>query len=214
MVTVSQSGMRPEAAAAHVPMTEIAAIATFCMMIALVWCEISITKGSIPILEVSLCRSRTSATLAAATDGELATAMPTSAAASAGASLIPSPTITTPGGWRPFAMFCWRSSSTICCFCSGNRSVRRESSDIPICFATFPALFALSPVSMSSSMPSLAGLKKDCSHLASLSSETAALLRSPSVSTKYSKRTVCGLDGSSSGPGPGVCMTSAAMTEL
>ncbi|OPZ70245.1 MAG: hypothetical protein BWY81_00025 [Firmicutes bacterium ADurb.Bin467] len=76
-------------------------------------------------------------------------AMPMSACASAGASLMPSPTIATlrPSSW---------SFLTSCDLSSGNTSESTRS--MPTCLAIAAAVFALSPVIIATSMPILCRL--------------------------------------------------------
>mmetsp|Transcript_13310 Transcript_13310/g.28265 ORF Transcript_13310/g.28265 Transcript_13310/m.28265 type:complete len:444 (+) Transcript_13310:314-1645(+) len=162
--TVSHSGMRPNSAAVHVPTTARAARTRFCMTMRLVRCAILRTCGSTEIPACPACSSSTSATLAAASVGVFTIATPTSAHASAGVSLIPSPTIIT--RWRS-PVPSSRASVMRRILSSGRRPLLTWWRSRPTAAATFLALSWLSPVRIITRRPSV-----------SVSSATASRLRS------------------------------------
>ena len=91
-------------------------------------------------------RMRTMSPASALTSTPLPTAMPTSATARAGASLMPSPTMATS---RPSA---W-SRRMRSAFSAGNSPAATSASARPACRATARAVRSLSPVSMTTRMP-------------------------------------------------------------
>ena len=102
-------------------------------------------------------------------------AMPTSARASAGASLMPSPTIAT---FLP----CSCSARTFSSLSCGKTSARTVST--PICFPIASAVRALSPVSMITSMP-ISRIRAIASRLVGFTTSAAAI--SPSSRPPFAK---------------------------
>mmetsp|Transcript_463 Transcript_463/g.1747 ORF Transcript_463/g.1747 Transcript_463/m.1747 type:complete len:505 (-) Transcript_463:1147-2661(-) len=167
MSTAPHSGTKPLSAGKAAPAMDTAASTRFCFRMAFMRLDSCTRLGRTEASE----RNRTmSAAAADASDGVCDTAMPTSAAASAGASLMPSPTITQ----TPLA----RASSTRASLSSGSSPACTCDSGIPTVAPTATAFSRLSPVTIATSQLSPP-------HAASLSFETASRLDARTVSAKY-----------------------------
>ncbi len=112
--------------------------------------------------------------------------MPVSARVSAGASLMPSPTIAT----RP--RFC--SSRMTASFPSGSTPATTRST--PACFPMALAVRSLSPVSITTSMPIFCSCFTACAESGLITSATAMMPRSVPSSSKYSGVLPCSASAS------------------
>mmetsp|Transcript_4050 Transcript_4050/g.13543 ORF Transcript_4050/g.13543 Transcript_4050/m.13543 type:complete len:713 (+) Transcript_4050:348-2486(+) len=148
--TASHSGNAPTKAGNAEPRMETTARVMFCRSTVLVRAARRNKSGSCEIPSASACSNSTSAAAAAASLGVDATAMPTSAAAKAGASFMPSPTMATrvyfPVLLSEFASL--RARSTIASFSPGVSPNLTSTRGNPTASATACALRSLSPVSI------------------------------------------------------------------